>query len=123
MENYENVLSNLTLLNDEILKEMKKNPLLCVQVLLYSIDSNIHDGITQMKGSFKKTKNAILKLIKNDIPLQISCPIMKQNRNCYAKVIKWAETYKIHVGDDYGIIGEYNHKKRNLSCRLSINEI
>jgi len=118
-----NVLSNLTLLNDAIIKEMKKNPLLCVQVSLYSMDSNIHDGITQMKGSFEKTKNAILKLIENDIPLQINCPIMKQNKNCYAKVIKWAEKYKIHVGIDYGIIGEYNHTKQNLSCRLSINEI
>ena len=38
-----NVLSNLTLLNDEIINEMKANPLLDVQVSLYSIDSNIHD--------------------------------------------------------------------------------
>ncbi|MFA9372384.1 MAG: radical SAM/SPASM domain-containing protein [Labilibaculum antarcticum] len=118
-----NVLSNLTLLDDEIIIEMKKNSLLSVQVSLYSMDSNIHDGITQMKGSFKKTKSAILKLIENDIPLQISCPIMKQNKNCYAEVIKWAEKYKIHVGDDYGIIGEYDHTNKNLSCRLSINEI
>jgi len=118
-----NVLSNLTLLNDEIIKEMKMNPLLSVQVSLYSMDSNIHDGITQMKGSFEKTKNAILKLIENDIPLQISCPIMKQNKICYAEVIKWAEKHKIHVGVDYGIIAEYNHTTQNLSCRLSINEI
>ena len=54
-----NVLSNLTLLDDEIIKEMKMNPLLGVQVSLYSMDSNIHDEITQMKGSFEKTKNEI----------------------------------------------------------------
>jgi radical SAM protein with 4Fe4S-binding SPASM domain len=118
-----NVLSNLTLLNDEIIKEMKMNPLLGVQVSLYSMDSNIHDEITQMKGSFEKTKNAILKLIENDIPLQISCPIMKQNRNSYDEVIKWAKKHKIHVGDDYVIIARYNHTTQNLSCRLSINEI
>jgi radical SAM protein with 4Fe4S-binding SPASM domain len=118
-----NVLSNLTLLNDEIIKEMKINPLLCVQVSLYSMNSHIHDEITQMKGSFEKTKNAILKLIENDIPLQISCPILKQNKNSYKDVIKWAKKYKIHVGDDYGIIARYNHTTQNLSCRLSINEI
>jgi radical SAM protein with 4Fe4S-binding SPASM domain len=118
-----NVLSNLTLLNDEILKEMKANPLLGVQVSLYSMDSNIHDEITQMKGSFEKTKNAILKLIENDIPLQISCPIMKQNKNCYNDVIEWAKKHKIHAGDDYGLIARYNHTTQNLSCRLSINEI
>ncbi len=118
-----NVLSNLTLLNDEIIKEMKANPLLGVQVSLYSMDPNIHDEITQMKGSFEKTKNGILKLIKNDIPLQISCPIMKQNKNCYDEVIKWAKKHKIHVGDDFVIIARYNHTTQNLSCRLSINEI
>jgi len=118
-----NVLSNLTLLNDEIIKEMKTNPLLGVQVSLYSMNSNIHDEITQMIGSFKKTKNAILKLIENDIPLQISCPILKQNRNCYEDVIKWANKNNIYVGDDYGIIARYNHTTQNLSCRLSFKEI
>jgi radical SAM protein with 4Fe4S-binding SPASM domain len=118
-----NVLSNLSLLNDEILDEMKTNPLLGVQVSLYSMNPDIHDEITQIKGSFEKTKNAILKLIENDIPIQISCPIMKQNKKCYNDVIKWAEKHKIHVGDDYGIIARYNHTTQNLNCRLSINEI
>jgi radical SAM protein with 4Fe4S-binding SPASM domain len=118
-----NVLSNLTLLNDEIIKEMRANPFLGVQVSLYSMDSNIHDEITQMKGSLEKTKNAILRLIENDIPLQISCPIMKQNKNCYNEVINWAKKHKIYVGDDYGIIARYNHTTQNLSCRLSMNEI
>jgi radical SAM protein with 4Fe4S-binding SPASM domain len=118
-----NVLSNLTLLNEEIIKEMKMNPLLGVQVSLYSMNFNIHDEITQMKGSFEKTKKSILQLIENDIPLQISCPIMKQNKNCYDDVLKWAESYKIHVGDDYGIIAQYNHTIQNLTCRLTSNEI
>lgn len=118
-----NVLSNLTLLNDKIIEEMKANPLLGVQVSLYSMDPNIHDEITQVKGSFEKTKNAILELIDNDIPLQISCPIMKQNKDCYEDVIKWAKEYKIHVGADYAIIAEYNHTTQNLNCRLSIDEI
>ena len=118
-----NVLSNLTLINDEIIKEMRANPLLCVQTSLYSMNPDIHDEITQIKGSFEKTKNAILKLIENDIPLQISCPILKQNKNCYGEVIKWAKKHNIHVGDDYVIIARYNHTTQNLDCRLSINEI
>ena len=117
------MLSNLTLLNDEIINEMKANPLLGVQTSLYSMNSNIHDEITHMKGSFEKTKHAILKLIENNIPLQISCPIMKQNKKCYGDVVKWAKKYNIHVGDDYVIIARYNHSTQNLNCRLSINEI
>ena len=118
-----NILSNLTLLNDNILEEMKANPLLGIQVSLYSMNPKIHDEITQVKGSLEKTKSAILKLIENDIPLQISCPIMKQNKDCYDDVVKWAENHKIQVGDDYVIIAKYDHTINNLNCRLSINEV
>ncbi|QDX98820.1 radical SAM protein [Pectobacterium carotovorum subsp. carotovorum] len=117
------ILSNLTLLNDEILNEMKKNHLLGVQVSLYSMNPDIHDEITKKKGSFEKTKSAILRLVENDIPLQISCPIMQQNKNCYNEVIEWAAGYNIHAGDDYVIIARYNHSTGNLSCRLSESEV
>lgn len=118
-----NVLSNLTLLNDEIIAEMKNNPLLGVQVSLYSMNNEIHDEITQHKGSFEKTKTAILKLIKNNIHLKISCPIMKQNRNCYADVVKWANKDNISVDDDYVIIASCDNTIKNLNCRLSTGEI
>ena len=44
---------------NEIIAEMKSNPLLGVQVSLYSMNSDIHDEITQTKGSFKKTISGI----------------------------------------------------------------
>jgi radical SAM protein with 4Fe4S-binding SPASM domain len=118
-----NVLSNLTLLTDEIIEEMKANRLLAVQVSLYSMDSKIHDAITQTKGSFEITKNAIFKLKENDVPLQISCPILKQNKNCYKDVLKWAEIHNINAGCDYVIIAKCDNTKQNLRSRLSINDI
>ncbi|MHC1715053.1 MAG: radical SAM/SPASM domain-containing protein [Acidaminococcaceae bacterium] len=118
-----NILSNLTLANKAIIKEMKRNHLLSVQVSLYSMDADIHDSITQIKGSFAKTKNAILKLRENDIPLQISCPIMKQNINSYADVIDWGKKNNINVGSDYVIIARYDHTTQNLRNRLAINDI
>lgn len=118
-----NVLSNLTLLNDEILAEIKSNHLLGVQVSLYSMNSDIHDEITQVKGSFEKTKSAILKLLEHDVPLQIACPIMKQNKHCYQNVIDWAKERKIQVGSDHVVLARYNHSTDNLSCRLSIEEV
>jgi radical SAM protein with 4Fe4S-binding SPASM domain len=118
-----NVLSNLTLLDDAIIEEMKRNRLLSVQVSLYSIDPNIHDAITQIKGSFEKTKDAILRLKENDIPLQISCPIMKQNLDSYNDVIDWGKARNINVGSDYVIIARYNHTTQNLLNRLSINDV
>lgn len=118
-----NVLSNLTQLNNIILAAMKRNHLLCVQTSLYSMDPQIHDAITQVKGSFKKTISAILKLWENDIPMQISCPIMKQNVDCYTDVVDWGRAHNIKVGSDYVIIAKYNHMIDNLQYRLSAQDI
>ncbi|WP_297983001.1 radical SAM protein [uncultured Oscillibacter sp.] len=118
-----NVLSNLTMLNDAILAEMKKNHLLGVQTSLYSMDAKIHDSITQQVGSFEKTKSGILKLLENDIPLQISCPLLKQNVNSYMDVVKWGKKHDVNVGADYVIIGQYNCDTQNLQNRLSLEDI
>lgn len=118
-----NVLSNLTMLTDTILAEMKQNPLLSVQASLYSMDACIHDAITQRNGSFEATKNAVLKLLENDIPLQISCPILKQNADSYMDVVQWGKDHDISVGTDYVIIGQYNHSIQNLQNRLTLSDI
>ena len=118
-----NILSNLTLLTDEIVAELKATRLSSVQVSLYSMDAEVHDSITQMQGSFTKTRDAILKLIDNDIPLQISCPIMKQNKESYADVIAWGKEHKVRVDTDYIIMARYDHTTDNLDNRLSLDEV
>lgn len=118
-----NLLSNLTLLNDEILEAMKKNKLLSVQTSLYSMDARIHDSITTIKGSFEKTKNSILLLKENGIPVQISCPIMKKNFNTYNDVVKWGKDNGISVGADYVIIAKCNNTCENLCQRITLDDI
>jgi radical SAM protein with 4Fe4S-binding SPASM domain len=118
-----NILSNLTVLTKEIINEMKENRLSSVQVSLYSLTPDIHDSITKMKGSFLKTYNAIIELIENDIPLQISCPVMKQNRKSYTDVVKWAEAHKVRAITDYIMMARYDHTTSNLDNRLSLDEV
>ena len=118
-----NILSNLTLLTDELIEEMKKNPLLCVQTSIYSMDASTHDSITKVKGSFEKTKNNLLKLKEAGIPLQISCPIMKQNKESFSDVIAFGEENGISVAVDYVIFASYDHTNSNLVNRLSLEEI
>ena len=118
-----NVLSNLTLLSDEIVAEMKKNPLLSVQTSLYSMTPFVHDSITKVNGSFEKTKNNILKLLSANIPIQISCPIMKQNKDSFMDVIKWGNNNNIEVITDYVIFAAYDHSNKNLYNRLSLKEV
>lgn len=118
-----NILSNLTLLDDSIIAEMKANRLSSVQVSLYSLKPGIHDEITQLKGSFNKTMSGIKELLENDIPLQISCPTMKQNKNCYVDVINWAQEHKVRATTDYIMMAKYDGTTGNLCNRLSLDEV
>ncbi|MFP3043468.1 radical SAM protein [Treponema primitia] len=116
------VLSNLTLLNSDIIAEMKANRLASIQVSLYSMKKEIHEYITQLPGSFEKTKNAILELIKNDIMLQISCPVMKQNKESYVDVLAWAEKHNVPIETDYIMMARSDKTTDNLENRLSLDE-
>lgn len=118
-----NVLSNLTLLTDDIISEMKKNLLLSVQVSLYSMDAAVHDSITKLNGSFEKTKAGILRLCDEGIPVQISCPIIKQNKDSYVDVLHWGWAHNIAVATEPVIFAAYDHSGCNLENRLSIEEV
>jgi radical SAM protein with 4Fe4S-binding SPASM domain len=117
------ILSNLTLLNDEIISELKANRCCSLQVSLYSMDPEIHDSITKLPGSFYKTRDAILNLIENDIQIRISCPTMKQNKNCYIDVLNWAQEHKVSALTDLMMMARYDHTKDNLDNRLSLDEV
>lgn len=117
-----NILSNLTLLTDEIIQEMKTGRISSVQVSLYSMTPEIHDKITTIKGSFEKTMKSIYKLIENDIPLQISCPVMRENKDSLQEIFDWGNEHKVRVATDYNIMAHYDHTTGNLVHRLSVEE-
>lgn len=117
-----NILSNLVLLNEkhiEILKEI--NPSL-VQVSLYSMKAEEHDAITMVNGSFLKTKNSIEKLVAANIPIQISCPVMKLNRKSYKDVLQYAAKMRIKAQTDFIMMAQADHSTNNLAQRISIKE-
>ena len=119
---YVNILSNLTLLDDETIQIMKDGNVSSVQVSLYSMIPEHHDAITKLPGSFEKTKASILKLVENDLPLHVSCPTMKGNKDDYGEVLKWCHEHKIRAQTDYIMMAQYNHETENLANRLSVVE-
>lgn len=117
------ILTNLTLLNDEIIEALKYKHVSCVNVSLYSMEPDVHDAITTVKGSFEKTKKNILRLIDNNVAVQINCPIMKQNKNSFHEVINWGQDHKCSVVTDYVIMARSDRTIENLENRLSKEEV
>ena len=118
-----NLLSNLTLLNDEMVSEFERSPLLSIQTSLYSMIPEVHDSITNSKGSFAKTKRAIEVLYKHNIPMQINCPVMKQNKDSYQGVLDWAKSLNIEASSDFMLFGCFDGSGKNLQCRLELSEV
>lgn len=116
------ILSNLLALKDEQIPLLKEANLSYIQASLYSMDPQIHDTITTIKGSQKRTQTALEKLIKADIPVQISCPIMKVNKDSYLEVLQFAQKHQIKAFSDYIMMGQADLCTDNLCNRLSIPE-
>lgn len=117
------LLTNLTKLSNKILYALKRYNVSMVNVSLYSIDDTIHDSITKIKGSCQKTKRAIKELIKNDIPLQISCPVLLLNKDGIDDVINYAKSLKTKANVDYNIVAQKDLCTQNLLYRLPLSEI
>ena len=116
------LLSNLISMKDDDVLWIKNNNISLIQVSLYSMDAKIHDTITTVKGSWKKTKIAIEKLIAEDIPVQISCPIMKVNKEGYRRILEYARIMKIKAQTDYMLFAQTDLKNTNLAQRISIED-
>jgi radical SAM protein with 4Fe4S-binding SPASM domain len=117
------VFSNLTLLNEELLCAFSEENITKIQVSLYSMNPEIHDAITLLKGSQVKTINAIKKLIENNIPVAINCPVMDVNENCAADVVKWGDDRNISVTSDCVLMGKFDHDTSNLQHRVNDERI
>lgn len=116
------ILSNLISLKEEQIPIIKAANVSLIQVSLYAIEPEIHDAITTVKGSCEKTKAAIEKLVKADIPVQISCPIMKANKDVYVHVLEYAKLHNIKAQTDYVMMARSDFSTDNLEQRLSPEE-
>lgn len=116
------VLSNLTLLDNSKAELLKEMDLSLVQVSLYSMNAVVHDAITQLPGSFEKTKAAIELLHDLDVPVQISCPCMKSNYRDYAAVLEYAYSMKMKAYTDFIMMARSDGSTDNLTNRLDVRE-
>lgn len=116
------ILSNLIALKNVQIPFIKAANVSIVQTSLYSMNPEIHDFITTIKGSFAKTKAAIEKLVAADVPVQISCPVMKLNYKGYADVLQYAQSLRCKAQTDFIMMAQANFDTSNLANRLSLEE-
>lgn len=117
------VLSNLTVLTEEIIDTLLYKHPTSVNVSLYSMNPITHDMITNKKDSFSVTKNNILKLIANNVPVAINCPVLQQNKNSFFEVVKWGQEHNCEVTVDYLIMASSDGSTKVLDYRLTEEDL
>ncbi len=117
------ILSNLTRISQDDIGFLKSLNIYNIQVSLYSMNPDIHDSITGLKNSFKKTTENIVHLKKAGIPIEVSCPIIKENKDCYVSVLEWCNQRSIKVYTDFNITAMTDFSKSNLVHRLSYEDL
>lgn len=69
--------TNGSLIDERIISVLKKYPPLLVDISLYGSSENTYKKVTGVNGAFKKTINAIDKLIENQIRVSLKAPMLK----------------------------------------------
>jgi len=90
------IFTNGTLIDEHYINLIKHTGA-NVRLSLYGHNAQIHDSITRVKGSFRKTESALKLLKKHDIPTKIAVVIMKANQ-FYIDEIK---AYIEFIGHEY----------------------
>jgi len=117
------VMSNLTLCDEKMVSLMKEIDPQFVNVSLYAVTEAIHDSITQVSGSCRKTKDAIDALQAAGVHVRIATPFMRENKGCVEELKEYALTRHVHLIPDSEIFGQIDHSCANQSHALSMSEL
>ncbi len=89
---------------------------------IYSMNPNIHDYITGVKGSLKKTVSVIKQLKERNINVVISFFQMSYNRGCFSDVEKFAIETGVSIAQPDTMF-HYNQENNNLESKINEEEI
>ena len=117
------VQSNLTLCNDKMVALLKEIDPQFVNVSLYAVTETIHDSITQISGSCKKTKAAIDALQRVGVHIRIATPFMRENKGYVEELKEYADKRHVHLVPDSEIFGQIDHSCINQNHALSLDEL
>jgi len=97
------LLTNGTLIDEEIADKIAYLSPELVGISIYSMDSKIHDSITGQLGSFQKSILAVKILKERGVKVKLSTVIMKQNIEDYHSIYEFSQGLKAHFQADYRI--------------------
>ncbi|MFQ5901425.1 MAG: radical SAM/SPASM domain-containing protein [Thermodesulfobacteriota bacterium] len=116
------LFTNGTLINEYIATRLANLYLEAVELSLYSLDSDLHDTITGVKGSHEATLRAIHILRNKGVPVTVKSALMKENIKDYQDIIRFAKGLDIKYIFDPFITPRADGDIMPISMRLNPDE-
>lgn len=94
-----------------------------VSLSLYSVDETLHEKITNIKGSYKKTVYVLKKLQENNINTEIKSIQLKINADKYMDIVKFGKEINAHVSIDTFLVPRMKGDKEYQNLAISDEQL
>lgn len=112
------IFTNGTLIDEKVVDKIKDLNPLSVEISIYGPNSKLHDGITNVPGSFDMSVKAIRLLKEKGIEVVIKTPLMKFNVGSYKEVISLAHELNVKYELNVIISPKLDGSREPLSYRI-----
>ena len=117
------ILSNLTLCDEKRIDFLADVQPQFVNVSLYSMDESEHDAITRLRGSWRRTMDAILACEKAGVGVRLAAPLLKENQGAFRALAAFAREHRMHLVPSIDIVPQSDHDCSNLDHACSACEL
>ncbi|MDP3143555.1 MAG: radical SAM protein [Candidatus Omnitrophota bacterium] len=118
------ILSNGLLIDSKVVKFLKKiSRIQFVQISLYGATSQMHDSITRVNGSFKKTMKTIRILDKHKVPFRISAMSFNKNFPELFRMKKMGKKQGWKIIFDFQIFPSFMGSSEPISLRADDEQL
>lgn len=117
------LLSNGTLLNEDIVQKLSDMYIFQFSTTLFSMDKEIHDKITRVPGSWDRLMKSIELLQKYNIRVKIKMPIINLNADSVDGVREFCKKRNIEFNTSPIIFPQNDGNKEPLTYRLKCNQL
>jgi radical SAM protein with 4Fe4S-binding SPASM domain len=116
------LLTNGTLIDEEMADLIASIKPRNVQFSVYSLDWQIHEEITRVYGSLKRTLQGIELLIERGVTVSIATPIMDINISGLSEIREWANAKQLKIGFTYMLSPSSNERNNPIAHGMILGD-
>lgn len=117
------LLSNATLLNDELIHSLAELYITEFSTTIFSMNKSVNDSITQVSGSLEQILENVRKLSAAGIKTKIKMPVMKKNASSYDDVRAFCDATNLEFMPTFSISSKMNGEQLSQDLRIEMNDL